>query len=43
MKFRDKVQEYDKPYHNDKQWMYDKTPIYDNILDCFLETQRTRG
>ena len=43
MKFRDWTKEYDKPYHNDKQWMYDKTPIYDNILDCFLETQRPEG
>ena len=43
MKFRNWDKEYDKPYHNGKQWMYDKTPIYDNILDCFLETQRPEG
>ena len=43
MKFRDYDVEIPKPYHNGKQWIYDDTPTYQNLLDCFLETQRPEG
>tara|TARA_B100000131_G_scaffold318843_1_gene363528 strand:+ start:199 stop:1512 length:1314 start_codon:yes stop_codon:yes gene_type:complete len=43
MKFRDYDVEIPKPYHNGKQWIYDDTPTYQNLLDCFMETQRPEG
>ena len=32
--------EYPKPFHNGEKWVYDKSPIYKNLLDCFHESQR---
>jgi hypothetical protein len=43
MKYRDFNIEYPKPYHNGKQWVYEDSPIYQNLLECFLETQRPEG
>ena len=43
MKYRDFSVEYPKPYHNGKQWVYEDSPIYQNLLECFLETQRPEG
>ncbi len=43
MKFRDRTIEIPKPFHNGKQWVYEDTPTYDNLLSCFLETQRPEG
>ena len=41
MIFRDLNHEYEKPYQDGK-WIY-PDPIYDNILNCFLRTQRPEG
>ena len=41
MIFRDLNHEYKKPYQDGK-WIY-PDPIYDNILNCFLRTQRPEG
>ena len=43
LKFRDFNVKYPKPYHNGKQWIYEDSPIYENLLECFLETQRPEG
>lgn len=41
MKFRDFTVEYPKPIKEDgNPWDYTKTPIYDEIINCFWETQR---
>ena len=41
MIFRDLNYQYEKPYQDGK-WIY-PDPIYDNILNCFLRTQRPEG
>ena len=33
MKYRDFNVEYPKPYHNGKQWVYEDSPIYQNLLE----------
>tara|TARA_B100000287_G_scaffold326159_1_gene310444 strand:+ start:3833 stop:5125 length:1293 start_codon:yes stop_codon:yes gene_type:complete len=43
MNFRDFNKEYPAPYHNGKKWVYDDTPIYKSIEDCFHQTQRPVG
>jgi len=41
MKFRDLSKQYPAPVKNgDNPWDYSNTPIYDEILNCFWETQR---
>ena len=39
MRFRDFTVDYPKPYRTDK-WIYSESPIYENIENCFLDTQR---
>lgn len=39
MNFRNFELDYPKPFHNGKKWVYEDSPIYENLLSCFWNTQ----